>query len=238
MYSNIMKKLIRLLSLCMFFAFPIYGEAAVVTIDGDDVSFTYDDATLFGPANIIGNSIFFLPTTFKAESLNGIGAVTENQTLNITIEAITAGYAIDSFLLQESGDYKLNGSGASSNVNGMLAVTSLTKTTGVTFPMPFREEQFFDTGALADTAGAPASWSTGAGIDLGTITGWEQDTKVTVTIENLLTATTLNNGEQAFVEKKFGGVGLSINPIPVPAAVWLFGSGLIGLVGVARRRKL
>ena len=25
--------------------------------------------------------------------------------------------------------------------------------------------------------------------------------------------------------------------IPVPAAVWLFGSGLLGLVGVARRRK-
>ena len=26
------------------------------------------------------------------------------------------------------------------------------------------------------------------------------------------------------------------SPVPVPAAVWLFGSGLIGLVGVARRR--
>jgi hypothetical protein len=26
-------------------------------------------------------------------------------------------------------------------------------------------------------------------------------------------------------------------PIPVPAAVWLFGSGLLGLVGVARRKK-
>ena len=25
--------------------------------------------------------------------------------------------------------------------------------------------------------------------------------------------------------------------VPVPAAVWLFGSGLIGLIGVARRRK-
>jgi hypothetical protein len=35
------------------------------------------------------------------------------------------------------------------------------------------------------------------------------------------------------------GNGNCVNtpPIPVPAAVWLFGSGLLGLVGVARRRK-
>ena len=29
----------------------------------------------------------------------------------------------------------------------------------------------------------------------------------------------------------------SVQPVPVPAAVWLFGSGLLGLVGIARRRK-
>ncbi len=29
----------------------------------------------------------------------------------------------------------------------------------------------------------------------------------------------------------------STSPVPVPAAAWLFGSGLIGLIGVARRRK-
>ena len=28
----------------------------------------------------------------------------------------------------------------------------------------------------------------------------------------------------------------NITPVPVPAAVWLFGSGLLGLVGIARRK--
>ena len=28
-----------------------------------------------------------------------------------------------------------------------------------------------------------------------------------------------------------------VSPVPVPAAVWLFGSGLLGLIGVARRKK-
>lgn len=31
--------------------------------------------------------------------------------------------------------------------------------------------------------------------------------------------------------------GSNVAPVPIPAAAWLFGSGLIGLVGVSRRRK-
>jgi hypothetical protein len=30
---------------------------------------------------------------------------------------------------------------------------------------------------------------------------------------------------------------IRIEAVPVPAAVWLFGSGLLGLVGITRRRK-
>ena len=32
--------------------------------------------------------------------------------------------------------------------------------------------------------------------------------------------------------------GITISAVPVPAALWLFGSGLIGLIGVARRKKV
>ena len=38
--------------------------------------------------------------------------------------------------------------------------------------------------------------------------------------------------------KGFKSKGLSIASVPVPAAVWLFGSGLFALAGIARRRKL
>lgn len=31
---------------------------------------------------------------------------------------------------------------------------------------------------------------------------------------------------------------LSYSPVPVPSAVWLLGSGLIGLIGVARRKRI
>jgi hypothetical protein len=35
---------------------------------------------------------------------------------------------------------------------------------------------------------------------------------------------------------KFVGVS-TVNPVPIPASVWLFGSGLLGLIGIARRKK-
>jgi len=38
-------------------------------------------------------------------------------------------------------------------------------------------------------------------------------------------------------EVAFDKVQLTVSAVPVPAAVWLFGSALIGLVGFSKRRK-
>ncbi len=52
-----------------------------------------------------------------------------------------------------------------------------------------------------------------------------------------------NNGRQYSFYKTFGGMyALAVRPgdvstVPVPAAVWLFGSGLMGLLGVMRRKR-
>ena len=220
------------------------AQSAQVTQCGTDVCFVYDDATLFGTGTVIDNNIFFLPTEFSAESLNGEGAVTANETLNVQVYSVTSGYEMTNFALVEQGVYVLNGANSTVDVQGMFAVTSNTTLDPSTalpplFPdgvSPYRTENLFSGGVL-DTQGTLTQWDIGTAISLADTAGWGSDTDVTVTIENLLTATTLENGEQAFIEKKIGAVGIIVNPIPIPAAAWLFMSGL-GLLGWVKRRQL
>jgi hypothetical protein len=49
----------------------------------------------------------------------------------------------------------------------------------------------------------------------------------------------INGNVEEFAQILVDSVELqSVNAVPVPAAAWLFGSGLIGLVAVARRKKI
>ena len=54
------------------------------------------------------------------------------------------------------------------------------------------------------------------------------------TQNDILTAIVTDlSGNTANAQLSLTGTGV----VPVPAAVWLFGSGLLGLVGMARRKK-
>ena len=53
---------------------------------------------------------------------------------------------------------------------------------------------------------------------------------------NWINANGGTSDRDAFVDA--GGIALALDlAVPVPAAVWLFGSGLLGLIGMARRKK-
>lgn len=217
----------------------IASGAHAISQPGTDVTFTYDETTLFGLGNVVGNSIFFSPTTFVAESLNDDGAVSAKETLNITVEVNSGStYQIAEFALAEFGDYRLTGSSSSAIAEGRLQVTSETKDCAPLFPgfpeMACTDSEIFSAGPLT-TVGTLTEWTATAGIDFSDTAGWGTDTKVIAQIQNDLLATSTVSGESALVQKKFEGVGLVVLPIPVPAAVWLFGSAL-GLLGWMRRR--
>lgn len=61
-------------------------------------------------------------------------------------------------------------------------------------------------------------------------TSWMADSAVVALGANAYSVTFGNGANVIEVDVQI------VPPIPVPAAVWLFGSGLLGLVGVARRK--
>jgi len=61
------------------------------------------------------------------------------------------------------------------------------------------------------------------------------------TLEHTLTASGIrsiqfNNASDGTESWWFGVASLSATTVPVPASVWLFGSGLLGLIGIAKRK--
>jgi len=204
----------------------LYGSAnaAIMTLHGDDIKFTFDDASLYGSASVISNTIFFTPTQFKAEALNDSGgAVNTSAFLNITIEITSFGHAINGFQFLENGDYKMNGDDTTVSADGRLSIDSLTS--------GFSDSVSFSAGPLTIQDALLHSWSANATIDLADTPGWGMDSKVNMELGNTLSAESGNFGETAFIEKKFAGsaVGVTTTIVPVsePPSLLLFGLALV-----------
>lgn len=77
-------------------------------------------------------------------------------------------------------------------------------------------------------------WSVNEGIPVATLWDIVDNGDGTADVDVLFTRILTPTGAFPGFQPTFTG---TLNQVPVPAAVWLFGSGLLGLVGIARRRK-
>lgn len=86
------------------------------------------------------------------------------------------------------------------------------------------------TNSLTDTLVLTGSDQFILGLNVGG--NWLSDSVVTPVGANSYTVAFDNGGSVLEIDVQI------IPAVPVPAAAWLFGSGLLGLVGVARRKKV
>jgi hypothetical protein len=203
--------------------------AASITLTGSTVDFTFDDALLglFGQPGVSGDTLYFTPTSFEAQSLNGAGFALANETMNIQVAAHD-GWSFAGMALVERGDYLLLGTGSMADVGGQIRVFDLAS--------PLADlTASLNPSAPLDLPGMPThNWQANAALDL---TAWSNARALNVTVENLLLASTGAASSLAFVEKKF--VGLTPIMVAVPEAevyaMMLVGLGLVGWAGMRRR---
>ncbi len=207
--------------------------AATITACGPNVCYEYDDTqaaiALTGTPTLVGDDMEFLPPAFLAHSTGGAGWVTATANFIFSrVYTVDSNNEISMFHTFEEFDYEIITDGevratlytqARSNIlssDSISTIVNLGPVTGDTFGPQIDDLHAYLYPAAAFSAAA---------------------NDMRITIQNTIRAFTDALAEDAFIQKKFTLVAITTQPapVPVPAAVWLFGSSL-GLLGWLRRR--
>ncbi|MEQ1591549.1 MAG: hypothetical protein ABL892_04070 [Thiobacillaceae bacterium] len=205
------------------------AQATPITLSGAFFDVAFDDALVsnYGQPSLVGSTLFFTPTVFKAQSLNGAGTNTASATINVQIMA-HGGYRFTGIDLSEAGDYKLRAAHSSAGVGGTLNVTDSAHTLLAT-------DSIIATSALNNRDGINHDWSALAGINLD-FPIWSGVQTLDLILTNTLEATTLLTDvgpKLAFIEKKFVGLDIRTAIRSGPATVPEGQSWIILLTGLA-----
>jgi hypothetical protein len=209
------------------------------TLNGSAIKYEYDINTnaaalaLFGAPDIQGDVVRFLPPSFRAESIDGVGTTTglnsDVVSANFIFDRVysTNQKALSQVQIIEFGDYEID-NGDSAEVDLLLSMSNNNN---------FLE--FTSASAAFDAAGDSGglqTWQIQAALSPeAEFSAVAND--VAITIQNTLTATTNAAGETAWIQKKISLVATTETVVPLPAGIWLMLSGLGVLASMRRRRS-
>ncbi len=222
-----------------------YGDFSGNTVDYLQVtedSNSGDTPPLFGPPSVSADSLDFDPIGFNANATGAAGNDVTDGNLNFGIMS-HAGYAIHDVKLSEAGDTTLSGFGTDAtytSVTGM-GVLNITQVDGsaitpivVPITLTFTPSGG-NFGLLTDGGGGPhfsTGWSGSWMENIEQILVNNQvpftrgATKLSINLDNTLTALSENGTFALIAKKDFGGLSVTINNIPEPAT-WIL---LVSLV--------
>jgi hypothetical protein len=208
-------KRLKLAGALALLALAASTQAAIVTVSGVNFDLRYDDAqlSLFGTPTLAGNTVFFTPGSFVAQSTNGAGL--RETAADVTIELVARnGFAFNSIGVGALGDYRLLGNGSRIEVDGGISVSAGGNTAQAGLLVDASTPLNLVDGQLHD-------WRASSGVDSGTASWLPTATSLLFTLDQVLRAYTdpTEAGiRQAFVEHKFSGLEISVGGQAVPGA--------------------
>lgn len=186
------------------------AQAATVSFsnfaDGNGAASFFD----IGTTTATGNTLTIGLSDFTADGSSPL-TMSALDTLSFVVTAPT-GFTITRVSYTESG------SGATTN--GVALATGSLTADGV--PRNFLTQLF-----LPNNSG---DWSISGNIDIA------NKDSIAVTLVNSLFAVALTDSDIAYVTKTGATVSVDVAPVPLPPALWMLGSALVGLATVGRRR--
>lgn len=223
-----------------------YADLSGTSVDYIDISEdTRDDPlALFGPPDIVGNTMDFDPVRFTAQVSSGVGdsnsEIVDGQ-LNFTVRS-KGGFDLTRVVVSEAGDFTLAGLGTAQATASAFAPVrwSVTHVDGSVLgaPVSGAAQLVFTPSSSFMLPATAGTWDGFLDIDLVSplrdegIGGFAST--VEFVMDNSLTAAATNGGSSFIAKKDFAGVSISV---PEPTSAQLAFLLIACAIGVARKPK-